>query len=119
MIFRLFELFQQGRELRRDPVGFGSGLGRDMVAPMFIIPVLLLACGSLGMLALWWWVGWGVFLFASIVLVIGVLIVHALYVLVSRMFNRAESVAQDGFVSAQEHIVGRNRGAIIDTTSHE
>jgi hypothetical protein len=118
MMFRIFELYQQGRELRRNPVGFGAGLGRDAVAPMFVIPVILLAVGSLGALTLWWRVGWGVFLFVSIILAIGIIVIHLLYFFVSKLFGRVESVAQDSYSGVQEQLRQRG-GAIIDTTSHE
>ncbi len=91
MLFRIIELYQQGRDLRNDPVGFGVDVGRDALAPMFVLPVVLLGLGAVVMMGLWWWVGWGIFIFVAFVAWIGILFVHIMHVGASKLFGSAEA----------------------------
>lgn len=124
MIFRVFNLYKQGKDLRDDPVKFGVDLGRDALSPLFLLPVIMFALLSLGTLALWWFVGWGIFLFLAILFAIGLLFVHGMYSIVSRATAKVENVAHQGFDSAkqsfnQHNSQERRSSHIVDTIAQE
>ncbi len=94
MLFKVFELYNLGRDFKKDPIGTGAGLGREVVAPMFVIPIVLLAIASLGMMALWWWVGWGIFIFFAAIAWAILLAIHIMYLGVSRVFGATEQTVK-------------------------
>lgn len=94
MLFKAFELYSLGRDMKKDPIGTGAGLGRDAVAPMFVIPVILLAIASLGMMALWWWIGWGIFIFFAIIAWLVLCAIHIAYRGLSRVFGVTEQAVK-------------------------
>lgn len=126
MLFRIFDLYQQGRELKQDPVGFGSGLGKDVVAPLLIIPAITLALFSIASMALWYWIGWGIFIFIAVVFWMGVVVVHGMNVMTSRVFGRAEHMARKQYSHMREQTGAtdeqperQTRGQIIDVDSRD
>lgn len=94
MLFRFIELYRQGQDFKKDPIAFGTGLGADALAAMFVVPVIAMAGGSLAMMALWWWTGWGIFVFCAFVFWLGILFVHSMNVITSRVLGRAETLAR-------------------------
>jgi len=91
MFFKIFNIYHQAKELKKDPVGFGTSFGREIIGPIFVVPILFLAGGALLLIYLWYMTGWFVFIFFSFVVWFVLLGAHMIYKKISKIYDIGES----------------------------